>query len=64
MTILLFLCAAFEFIFGVMVVIQPKGAFHELLAAVLIGFSVMTFGLGAILDQLVQSAKEKRIGPM
>jgi hypothetical protein len=61
MSIILFLVSICELIGGVGVFAVAKSAIHEILGALLVGFSFITFGLAAILDELRRNRIDSNI---
>jgi len=52
MVIIFSIIAVIELILGISVFITAKSAIHEILATLMIGFSFLTFILGAILAEI------------
>ena len=52
MVIALVIAAIFEAMFGFGAFINSKSAIHEILGILALGFSVLTFGLASILNEL------------
>jgi hypothetical protein len=64
MVVVLYIFAALEFIGGIGVVVVSKDAIRELVGTVLVGFSIITAGLGGTLAEISWSRKllERQVG--
>jgi len=64
MVVVLYIFAALEFIGGIGVVVVSKDAIRELVGTVLVGFSIITAGLGGTLAEILWSRKllERQVG--
>ncbi len=63
MVLLLVLMGALEFLAGISVFAVAKGAIHEILGVLMVGFGFLTIGLAAILHELRKTRVQYKKSP-